>query len=107
MSTGEPSTTGTVGSAGLLERESEVAALRRALLRALQGSGRLAMIEGPAGIGKTALLRATRDAAREAGMHVLTARARELEQEFAFGVARQLFEPLLLELGERRRGLLE
>ena len=50
------------------------------------------MIEGPAGIGKTALLAQTREAAAEAGLQVLSARGHELEHEFAFGVARQLFE---------------
>ncbi len=53
------------------------------------------VIEGPAGMGKTRLVGVARAAARTAGLEVLTARAGELEQEFAFGVVRQLFEPLL------------
>ncbi len=50
------------------------------------------VIEGPAGIGKSALMRAARRVGAQAGMEVLTARGLELEREFAFGVTRQLFE---------------
>jgi len=53
------------------------------------------LITGPAGIGKTALLGAARERARGAGMRVLAGRGGELEGGFSFGVARQLFEPLL------------
>jgi DNA-binding CsgD family transcriptional regulator len=53
------------------------------------------LIEGPAGIGKTALLAAVRSQAHGAGMVVARARGTELESGFAFGVVRQLFEPLL------------
>ncbi len=42
----------------LLEREAELAALWGLVERAVAGSGGLAVIEGPAGIGKTRLLRA-------------------------------------------------
>lgn len=57
--------------------------------------GRLLLVEGHAGIGKTALLDATVRRARERETTVLRARASELESDFAFGVALQLFEPLL------------
>ena len=50
------------------------------------------VIGGPAGIGKTALLQAACGMAERAGMRVLRARSSDLEQEFAFGVVRQLFE---------------
>jgi hypothetical protein len=53
------------------------------------------VIEGPPGIGKTALLAAIRDSAEAAGMVVLRSRGAELEREFAFGVVRQLLEPPL------------
>ena len=72
----------------LLEREGELAALRDAL--SLPGS--VAVIEGPAGVGKTALIGAARAMAEDSGLLVLTARGAELEQAFAFGVVRQLFE---------------
>jgi DNA-binding CsgD family transcriptional regulator len=65
--------------------------------------GGLVVVEGPPGVGKTALLAATRERAAAVGMRVLHARGRELEREFSFGVARQLFEPLLrrVSAGER------
>ena len=65
------------------------------LERAREGEGRLVLLEGPAGIGKTRLLQAARDSAQEAGMRVLTARATELERDFPFALVRQLFEPVL------------
>jgi predicted ATPase len=76
----------------LLEREAELAALKAMLDGAQGGDGRLAVVEGSAGIGKTRLLAEARAAAREAELEVLTARAGELEGEFAFGIVRQLFE---------------
>jgi hypothetical protein len=51
-------------------------------------------IEGPAGIGKTRLLDELRRRAQEHGLLVLEARAGLLEREFAFGVVRQLLEPV-------------
>ena len=56
----------------------------------------LVLIEGPAGIGKTVLLRAARRRAEDAGFRVLAARGGELERELGLGIARQLFEPLLV-----------
>src|SRR5262245_42376499 len=89
-----------VGSSGgttslLLEREAQVAALRALADEAQNGSGRLVAIEGSAGIGKTRLLAEARAFADSAGMQVLAARGGELEAEFAYGIVRQLFEPLL------------
>ena len=51
------------------------------------------MIEAPAGKGKSRLLTIAGDMAREAGMRVLGAHGSELERDFPFGVAIQLFEP--------------
>jgi hypothetical protein len=53
------------------------------------------MIEGPAGIGKTALLGAARAMAEQAQMQILVAHGREFEQEFAHGVTRQLLDRVL------------
>jgi DNA-binding CsgD family transcriptional regulator len=58
-------------------------------------SGRLLLVEGHAGIGKSALLDAAVAGGRSGGMTVMRARASELESDFAFGIALQLFEPLL------------
>jgi predicted ATPase len=82
-----------ITAGGLLERERELATLRDGLDRAGAGEGALLLIEGPAGVGKTALAGRARAAAGRAGMRVLEARGCELEQPFAFGVVRQLLEP--------------
>jgi DNA-binding CsgD family transcriptional regulator len=79
----------------LLEREAQVAALQALADAARSGGGRFAVIEGTAGIGKTRLLAEARAIADSAGMRVLVARGGELEGEFAYGIVRQLFEPLL------------
>src|SRR5687768_14859388 len=87
----------------LLERERELQALGAAVTEVGAGAGRLLVIEGPSGIGKTELLRTLRERARDAGMVVLWARGGEFEQDFPFGVVRQLLEPVLsrAEPGER------
>src|SRR5262245_39061899 len=79
----------------LLEREAQVAALWALVDAARSGGGRFVVIEGSAGIGKARLLAEGRAIAGSAGMRVLGARGGELEGEFAFGIVRQLFEPLL------------
>ena len=55
----------------LLERDAELEAVEAALTAAAAGSGRLVLVEGPAGKGKTALLAAARHRARRAGIRVL------------------------------------
>jgi DNA-binding CsgD family transcriptional regulator len=80
---------------GLLERAAELAAISGLLELARTGDGGTLLVIGPAGIGKTTLLGSAVASARAAGMRVLAARGRELEEGFSFGVARQLFEPLL------------
>ena len=88
---------------GLLERNDELARIDSALADARTGRGRFVVVEGPAGIGKTAVLAAARTAAAESGMRVLRSRATEMERNFAFGVVRQLFEPPLVEASELER----
>jgi DNA-binding CsgD family transcriptional regulator len=87
----------------LLERERELAELDAMIRDARDGAGRLAVVEAAAGLGKTRLLQAARDAGRGAGMRVLAARATELERDFPFGLVRQLFEPLLTTLDATAR----
>jgi DNA-binding CsgD family transcriptional regulator len=87
----------------VIERDAQRALVATALDRALRGAGSLVVLEGPAGIGRTTELEAARRAARERGMTVLSARANELEQAFAFGVVRQLFERELLGASADRR----
>ena len=50
------------------------------------------VLEGPPGIGKTALLSQLEERADEHGIGVLHARASQLDHGFSFGVARQLLE---------------
>ena len=79
----------------LLEREDDLARIDGSLARARDGRGTLVVVEGPAGVGKTALLSDARAIAESEGMQVLRSRGAELEREFAFGVVRQLLEPAL------------
>ncbi len=87
----------------LLEREADLAALRALIDATWHGSGRVTVIEGGAGIGKTRLLGEARGIAADMGLRVLSARAGQLEGEFAFGVVRQLFEPLLATASQEER----
>src|SRR5215207_358183 len=87
----------------LLERSAELARIQSALAHARSGRGTFVVIEGPAGIGKTALLAAARTGAASDGMHVVRSRGTELERDFAFGVVRQLFEPPLADASEAER----
>jgi DNA-binding CsgD family transcriptional regulator len=87
----------------LLEREGELRRIEQGLAAACAGRGCLILVEGPAGIGKTALVGSARSASEAAGMRVLRARGAELEHDFAFGIVRQLFEPALAETPELER----
>jgi DNA-binding CsgD family transcriptional regulator len=77
----------------ILERGTELGELREAVSDVCAGTGRLVVIEGAAGAGKTRLLAAAAEDASARGLRVLRASGTELEREFAFGVVRQLFEP--------------
>ena len=93
------------GGGRLYERDEDVAALGAAIGEAAAGHARLVLIEGPAGIGKTRLLAEARELATAAGLAQLSARGGELEREFAFGVVRQLFEPVLADDAARAQSL--
>ena len=58
----------------LLERDSEVSAIRELVRSARGGTGRLLVAEGSAGIGKTRLLGEARAAAEVSGLEVVAAR---------------------------------
>jgi DNA-binding CsgD family transcriptional regulator len=88
---------------GLLERDGEMSRLRGALDDARNGRGGAIVLEGPAGIGKTELLRETLTHARDEGMTVGVAHGSEFERDFSFGVVRQLFEPLVAQTPEQAR----
>ena len=68
----------------------------------MAGRAGLALIEGPAGIGKSALLaEAAATAAEQRRMLVLSARGSLLEKEYGFGALRQIFDPVLLDADRR------
>ena len=94
-----------VGVGELLEREVELACLDGLLEQASRGMGRVVVVEGEAGIGKSELLVAVRTQAQARGFGVLRARGSEFEARIAFGVARQVFEPMLrtASAAQRRR----
>lgn len=85
----------------LLERTNELAAIEAAVERAGRGQGSCLVVEGPAGIGKSALLAAARTVAASRHLDTVTARAGQLEEDFPYGVVRQLFERGAREDGPR------
>jgi DNA-binding CsgD family transcriptional regulator len=91
------------GRDSLIERAHEVTTLRELIQAAAGGEAKLAVVEGPAGIGKSRLLAVLRTDADAAGMRVLSARGTDLERAFPFGVVRQLFEPVLATPEDRER----
>ncbi len=89
-------TAGAQGDSGrLFEREAAIAGIDAAIRAATDGSGRLLVLDGHAGLGKTTLARVALDGAEDAGVGVLTGRGRDLERGFPGGVIRQLFTPAL------------
>lgn len=86
-----------------LERTAELAALDAAIAAAAGSSGRVVLLEGAGGIGKTLLLGHAAGRAQARGLTVLRARGGELERTFPFGVALQLFEPYLSAASPRER----
>lgn len=94
-------------TAQLFERSQELRSIDRALNQARAGNGSILVIEGPAGIGKTALLAAAHASARRYAMTCLAARGHELEEHFPYGVVRQLFERAVRHEPKARGGLLD
>jgi predicted ATPase len=84
----------------LLERERELSELGQLLSEAQRGRGQVVLVEAPAGLGKTSLLRAASEKAAETGFSCLRARASELERDFAYGCVRQLLEPAVARASE-------
>ena len=75
----------------LVGRERELGRIVELIRLAGTGCGAVAVVEGPAGIGKTALLDEAANRAADANFLVLRATGAQLEREYAFGVVRQLF----------------
>jgi ATP/maltotriose-dependent transcriptional regulator MalT len=82
-------------TATLLERERELTELDRALADAEDRHGRALIVEAPSGLGKTSLLGEAGNRAADAGFTCLRARASDLERDFAYGLVRQLLEPVV------------
>ncbi len=87
----------------LVDRDRELAEIGRLVERAGLGDGGVMVLEGPVGIGKTALLDAA--AADGSALRVLRGRGGELERDLSFGLVRDVFEPVVRAAGaeERRR----
>jgi tetratricopeptide (TPR) repeat protein len=91
-------------SSRMHEREPDLRAIIDALDQVVAGRGQVAVVEGPAGIGKTILLQLAGDAARERSLAVASARGSDLESAYAWGVTRQLFESRLRGMSADTRG---
>ena len=92
-----PSPVGAVGPGGattLLGRDAEMAALRGVLGRAGSGRAAAAVVQGEAGIGKTALLDALAAVAARAGWRCLAVRGIEAESVLAFAGLLAIAQPL-------------
>ena len=89
------------GAVELRERSTQLAALRAAIDSAEKGAGRLVLVTGAPGIGKSSLLAAVRGDIDQG--RVLTARASELEATFPMGVVRQLLGPTVASASSEAR----
>jgi predicted ATPase len=76
MEAGSDNPTAPITTSAVLERDTELEALGAVLDAAREGAGRLLIIEGHAGAGKSQLLAAARGFAKGTGMASLRARAR-------------------------------
>ena len=85
----------------LRERRAELRAIEAALEAARRDEGQILLLSGPAGVGKTALLRAAAAAAAKSDFLVLGARGGELEQSFPWGVVGQLFAAIVHDAKEQ------
>ncbi|MBL7258130.1 ATP-binding protein [Paractinoplanes lichenicola] len=93
-------TTAVTAPATMVERSRELAALRACLTDVRDSQARVTLLEGPAGVGKTALLRAARDLAVTDGFRVLWARMPYLAATAPHELLRRLLGPEV----ERRGG---
>ncbi|MBJ7358525.1 LuxR family transcriptional regulator [Nocardioides sp.] len=87
----------------LLERDAELTQGTALLDRLTGGQGGAFCVLGPAGAGKTALLRSLAEDAATRGARTLTATAGELESHAPFGVVRQLLDRAVAEIPASER----
>ena len=91
----------------LLEREAELRAMAHLTRDVRLGTGRLLLLEAPAGLGKSVLLDHCVAGALEEGVRILRARGHQLERTYGWGVARALLERAVVSGGRETGGLLE
>ena len=87
----------------LVEREQIFAQLEAALASLADDEASLLVLHGPAGIGKSSVLRKFAADVDRSGARVFSARGAELERDFPLGVVRQLFEVSLSTATEQQR----
>ncbi|MFF0866915.1 BTAD domain-containing putative transcriptional regulator [Nonomuraea sp. NPDC003560] len=86
-----------------LGRDDQLAAAGAAMAAAESGTGGSLLFDGVPGAGKTQLLRGVEALADMRGFQVAQAQAHPLESEYDYGVARQIFEPILYALPAQER----
>jgi len=89
----------------LYERERELEQAAADLDAVGAGAGRVLVIEGQAGIGKSSVMGEVAGLAAERGFEIFSACGMDLERDYSYGIVRQLFEHHVhhLEPGERAR----
>src|SRR3984893_16546040 len=87
-----------------LERTAELQQLSAVVAAGASGRGQVCVIEGPSGVGKSRLLDECARSAQTLDMSVLRARCSELTRDYPYGVARNLFETMLVRADARTRG---
>ncbi|MGI8941475.1 MAG: ATP-binding protein [Actinomycetota bacterium] len=90
----------------LLERAEAMSLLRAALSSAAEGRGALRLVEGQAGVGKTALLAALSREATRRGFRILSGRGKEREREVPMIVVEDLFRCFMADLDPDERSSL-
>jgi len=81
---------------GLIEREEHVGYLQRLIGESRRKRGQVALVEGPAGSGKSELLHRLTEEATESGMLTLRAACSPAERTLPFGALSQLFHSVAL-----------
>ncbi|MEU1184338.1 BTAD domain-containing putative transcriptional regulator [Streptomyces sp. NPDC005820] len=87
------------GADALVDRDRQLAELGDCLTGALKGTAGVAIVEGPAGIGKSRLLTEVRRMATDRKVLTLAARGSQREKDYGYGAVRQLFEQLVVRRG--------
>src|SRR5690242_6830030 len=90
----------------LIERDAELDVLHDAVNGLAKGAGRVVVIDGSAGLGKSALVEHAATIAERAGCLIRRAAPGPQERQFAFGVVRALLETPLVDALEPERAQL-